>query len=66
MKERITELLTTRGFLVRTFGEMRKEAHNNSQIEVGIYARFNSYEKIYIRDGNKTNVLYIKVKDANK
>lgn len=64
MKERITELLTSRGFSVRTFDEMRKEVHNNSQVEIGIYARLNSYEKIYIRDGNKTNVLYIKVVDA--
>lgn len=60
MKERIKNLLESKGFDVRTYEDMRRESKNNSQIEVGIYAKLNDYEKIYIKEKNKTNVLYIK------
>jgi hypothetical protein len=60
MKERIKNLLESKGFDVRTYEDMRRESKNNSQIEVGIYAKLNDYEKIYIKEKNKTNVLYIR------
>lgn len=60
MKERIKNLLESKGFDVRTYEDMRRESKNNSQVEVGIYAKLNDYEKIYIKEKNKTNVLYIR------
>lgn len=60
MKERIKNLLESKGFDVRTYEDMRRESKNNSQIEVGIYVKLNDYEKIYIKEKNKTNVLYIR------
>lgn len=60
MKERIKNLLESKGFDVRTYEAMCRELKNNSQIEVGIYAKINGYEKIYIKEKNKTNVLYIR------
>lgn len=60
MKERIKNLLESKGFDVRTYEDMRRESKNDSQIEVGIYAKLNDYEKIYIKEKNKTNVLYIR------
>ena len=60
MKERIKNLLESKGFDVRTYEDMRRESKNNSQIEVGIYAKLNDYENIYIKEKNKTNVLYIR------
>lgn len=60
MKERIKNLLESKGFDVRTYEDMRRESKNNSQIEVGIYAKLNDYKKIYIKEKNKTNVLYIR------
>ncbi len=60
MKERIKNLLESKGFDVRTYEDMRRESKNNSQIEVGIYAKLNDYVKIYIKEKNKTNVLYIR------
>lgn len=60
MKERIKNLLESKGFDVRTYEDMRRESKNNSQIEVGIYAKLNDYEKIYTKEKNKTNVLYIR------
>lgn len=60
MKEKIKYLLESKGFDVRTYEAMCRESKNNSQIEVGIYAKINGYEKIYIKEKYKTNVLYIR------